>query len=167
MGSHTARYASVCALFYERTKDEKYKDKAYRFFNLATYMTYENGVVVVGPNWPGSWFSDGYGDYIRHYIEGLAAVPEWAPAGKNHLLGSTSVVQLIDYGRESLRFETFDDHGKAVLRLAAKPRALRIGTDPLTEADSAQKDGWIWEPLDKGGILRINYSGNTHLEIIY
>ena len=28
------------------------------------------------------WFSDGYGDYIRHFMAGLGAVPEWAPAGR-------------------------------------------------------------------------------------
>jgi len=41
----------------------------------------QHGTTPAGWPWPGSWFSDGYGDYIRHFMEGLAAVPEWAPAG--------------------------------------------------------------------------------------
>ena len=37
MGSHTARYASVEALFFERTGDPRFKEEAYRHFNWATY----------------------------------------------------------------------------------------------------------------------------------
>ncbi|HEX6892094.1 MAG TPA: hypothetical protein VF141_15410, partial [Chryseolinea sp.] len=64
MGSHTARFASICAMWYEKTGDVRFKEKAYRYFNNATYCTDQNGVVRVGPTWPSSWFSDGYGDYI-------------------------------------------------------------------------------------------------------
>jgi hypothetical protein len=166
MGSHTARYASICALYYERTGDEKYRDLAFRFFNLATYMTYENGVVVVGPNWPGSWFSDGYGDYIRHFMEGLAAVPGWAPAGENHLLNSTSVVQQITYDPKEIRFRTFDDTGSAVLRLVTKPEKVISGNKNLPEVKDMQQPGWTWEALDKGGILRMNYSGSPEIDLI-
>lgn len=35
-------------------------------------------IVNVGPNpREGFWFSDGYGDYIRHFMAGLGSVPEW------------------------------------------------------------------------------------------
>jgi hypothetical protein len=167
MGSHTARFASVCALFYERTKNEKYREKAYRFLNLATYMTYENGVVVVGPNWPGSWFSDGYGDYIRHFMDGLAAIPEWAPAGENHLLKSSSVVQQITYDPAVIRFRTFDNSGTATMRLVSVPKEVRSGNKKLPEVKNLQDQGWTWEPLDQGGILRMNYKGSTEMEILF
>ena len=165
MGSHTARYASVCALYYERTKDERYREKAYRFFNLATYMTYENGVVAVGPNWPGSWFSDGYGDYIRHFMDGLAAIPEWAPAGENHLLKCSSVVRQINYDRKTIRFTSFDDYGTAVLRLIAQPREIKTSRGILEKTNNLQTVGWTWQALDEGGILRMNYAGSTETEI--
>ncbi len=42
MGSHTSRYGATCAMYYERTKNPYYKDQAYRFLNVASYMTYEN-----------------------------------------------------------------------------------------------------------------------------
>ncbi|MEW5726031.1 MAG: hypothetical protein AB1896_23180, partial [Thermodesulfobacteriota bacterium] len=80
MGSHTARYASVCAQYFEITGEERYHEEAYRFFNFASYMCESGGYVWVGPDWPTAWFSDGWGDYIRHFLEGLGAVPGWAPA---------------------------------------------------------------------------------------
>jgi len=103
MGSHTARYASVCALWYEQTGDAWFKEEACRHFNYATYMCAPDGIVRVGHTWGGEiWFSDGYTDYIKHFMEGLAAVPEWAPAGENHLLRSSSVVQTITYSAKRL-----------------------------------------------------------------
>ena len=41
MGSHTSRYASVCALYCEKTGDESFREKAFRSFNWATYMAKE------------------------------------------------------------------------------------------------------------------------------
>lgn len=155
MCSHTARYASLCALWYERTGDPWYKDQAERFFNMATYMCHENGVVSVGPNWPGSWWSDGYGDYIRHFMEGLAAVPEWAPADQDHLLRSTSVVQTISYSPKRLYYATFDADAVDVLRMTAKPRRVLVGGATLKEGRTLDDSGWTWENLKKGGVLRI------------
>jgi hypothetical protein len=157
MGSHTARYASICALWYERTKDQRYKEKACRFFNLASYMTFDNGVVAVGPAWPGSWFSDGYGDYIRHFIEGLAAVPEWAPADEDHLLRSTSVVRAISYTPKQIAFSTFDDSSQEVLRLTLKPVSVLVDGKRLSEQKTLGSPGWKWEKLDNGGVLRMRH----------
>ncbi len=67
MGSHTSRYASVNALWYEKNGDTAAKEKAFRSFNWASYMCRENGAVLVGPVDQTIWFSDGYGDYIRHF----------------------------------------------------------------------------------------------------
>ncbi|MBD0260985.1 MAG: hypothetical protein ICV83_35135, partial [Cytophagales bacterium] len=165
MGSHTARYASVCALLYERTKDPRYKKEATDYFNWATYATDPNGVVRVGPTWPGSWFSDGYSDYIKHFMEGLAAVPEWAPAGEDHLLRSVSAVRQIAYTAGGVRFRTYDDTGKAVLRLSAKPKAVRVAGKALPEGKAAKAGAWTWEPLGKGGVVRLHYTGGSEVEI--
>ena len=91
MGSHTARFASVLALWHERTGDPVAREKAFRSFNWASYMCDRRGVVRVGPLEASHWFSDGYGDYIRHFMVGMGAVPDWAP-GEDHLLRSSSVV---------------------------------------------------------------------------
>jgi len=167
MGSHTSRYASLCALWYEYTGDEKYKERAYRFFNFASYMTYENGVVAVGPEWPGSWFSDGYGDYIRHFMEGMAAVPQWAPADENHLLKSESVVRSIHYQPDQISFVTYDPESAEVLRLVQKPAAVTVNNRRLDEGQPADHEGWKWEGLEKGGILRIKHISGNKISILF
>jgi hypothetical protein len=165
MGSHTARYASLCALWHERTGDPWYRDQAFRFFNFATYMTYENGVVAVGPNWPGSWFSDGYGDYIRHFMAGMAAVPEWAPAGEDHLLSSTSVVRRILYRSGKIEFTTFDPEAETTLRLTFKPASVRVNGNPLRERKDLKGPGWTWRPLGRDCVLRIRHANGTDVLI--
>ena len=40
-----------------------------------------------------NWLTDGYGDYIRHFLGAMAAVPELAPSDEGHILCSTSVIQ--------------------------------------------------------------------------
>lgn len=167
MGSHTARFASICALWYEYTGENRYKELAYRYFNLATYMTDPNGVVRVGPSWPGSWFSDGYGDYIRHFMEGVAAIPEWAPAGENHLLKSTSVVQDIQYSPEQISLRTFDPDGKLTFRLASKPDKVLVGNKVIKEIRSEQDTGWIWISLKNGGVLKVFYSTDNNVRIAF
>ena len=166
MGSHTARYASICALWYERTGDVWFKEEAYRCFNHATYMTEPDGVVRVGHNWGGEiWFSDGYTDYIKHFMEGLAAVPEWAPAGENHLLRSSSVVQTIAYTDHAISFTTFDDNTRAVLRLASKPASVKAGDKSLKLVTSENEEGYTWKPLAQGGVLKINNRSGHALAI--
>jgi hypothetical protein len=159
MGSHTSRYGSACAMYYEFSGDKWYKDQAYRFLNVASYMTYENGVVAVGPNWPGSWFSDGYSDYIRHFIDAMAAVPEWAPAGEDHLLRSSSVVQTISYKPDQIAFTTYDDGSDVVIRLSDKPVSIFANSKKLELSKSKGINSWAWTPLGKGGILKLSYSG--------
>ncbi|RPI01806.1 MAG: hypothetical protein EHM72_05625 [Calditrichaeota bacterium] len=158
MGSHTARYASLCALWYEYTQDDWYKDQAERFFNLATYMCHPNGVVSVGPDWPGSWWSDGYGDYIRHFMEGLAAIPEWAPVDQDHLLKSTSVIQALEYSPKQTSYTTFDAEAVEVLRLTKKPSTVQSGITFLKERTNLDAPGWTWKKLNKGGVMQVRHS---------
>ena len=165
MGSHTARYGSACALYFERTGDQWYKDQAYRFLNVASYMTYDTGVVAVGPNWPGSWFSDGYGDYIRHFIDAMAAIPEWAPSGENHLLRSTSVVQKITYESNKIAFKTFDNRSEVILRLNSKPKTITVSGKPIYQLTSSDDNGYQWKKLDKGGVLNLKYTDGSEVLI--
>ena len=164
MGSHTARYASICALWYEYTGDEKFRDEALRYFNLATYMTDANGVVQVDPNWPSSWFSDGYGDYIRHFMEGIAAVPEWSPAEENHLLKSSTIIQNIDYQNDKIVYSTFDKASAEVLRLSKKPKKIVADKKPVS-GDVKKESHYQWIDLDKGGILVIKTAEGNNIEI--
>lgn len=163
MGSHTSRYGSACALWYAYSGDKWYKEQARRYLNFASYMTRDNGIVSVGPNWPGSWFSDGYSDYIRHFLDGLAAVPEWAPPGEDHLLYSSSMVQQIEYRPDRLSVVTFDNDGSMRLRLNRKPQSVEVNNVRLTKGEGA--DEYTWENLKPGGILRLRFKGGNRIVI--
>jgi hypothetical protein len=96
------------------SRDPAARDQAARSLNWATYACRDDGIVAVAENphaeW---WFSNGYGDYIRHFLVAMAAVPEWAPRGENHLLRSTSVVSRIDYGQRRVAWTTYNPTRKS------------------------------------------------------
>ena len=166
MGSHTARYASVCAMWYALSKCDKYKNEAYENFNWATYCTAKSGFVSVGPDWHAAWFSDGYGDYIKHFMDGLAAVPEWAPAGENHLLSSTNIVQKIDYNSNKIAYSTFMPASSEVLRLTAMPEQVTVDGKTIKRDDQLKStEGWSWEKLSSGGVLRVKHQNGRNIEI--
>jgi hypothetical protein len=139
MGSHTARFASVLARWHEATGDAKSRERAFRSFNWATYTCSDTGMVKVGDNdREGFWFSDGYGDWARHFVAGMAAVPAWAAPGENHLLRWTEgeVVKLTNEPKR-VTYTTTRQGGVERLRLAFRPAQVRVGDRVLTK-DAAQ-----------------------------
>jgi hypothetical protein len=159
MGSHTARYASVQALWHERTGEAAAREAAFRAFNWATYMCDRRGVVRVGPLEQSLWFTDGYGDYIRHFMVGLGAVPDWSPRGEDHLLRSSSVVSEVAYAAGRIRYRAAEPTGHEVLRLSFTPKLVRA-EDPTAPKDAVQStfDG-------KAGVLRIQRTGTPAVVI--
>ena len=169
MSSHTARYASVRALWYEVTGDQDSRERAFRSFNWATYSSRENGLVKTSlDEGTGYWFSDGYGDYMQHFQRGMASVPEWAPADEDHLLGSTSVVRSIRYEEHEIAYVTFDRWSREVLRLRRQPVAVRAGTVALARADNLQpgRQSYSVEPVAQGGfVVRIEHHRSARIAI--
>lgn len=164
MGSHTSRYASINALWYEKTGEAAAREKAFRSFNWATYMCHENGVVNVGPNEQSVWFSDGYGDYIRHFMAGLGSVPEWAPSGENHLLRSTSIVRSVSYLPEEINYQTFDDDSTEVLRLNFTPRRVTADGKEIPKRNDLAAPGWTFDERQR--VLRIRHEGSHTVRVL-
>jgi hypothetical protein len=143
MGSHTARYGATLALWSEATGDRDARQRAARSLNWATYTCGEDGIVAVGENTAeGWWFSDGYGDYIRHFLLAMAAVPEWAPAGRDHLLRSTSIVTWVGYAPGRVSYRTFDADSTETLRLRSRPRRVVVGGTILAERADIVDEGY-------------------------
>ncbi len=160
MGSHTSRYASVNALLYERTGDATAMEKAYRSFNWATYMARSNGVVIDGPDVNNQWFTDGYGDYIRHFLVGMASVPSFAPNGQTHLLRSSSTVQSVNYQTNTLSYQTFNTNGTEVIKVDRVPSGVAVNGAVLTQRADLNAEGWVYNGAD--GTVRIRRdSGNS------
>jgi len=110
MSSHTARYAELRALWSAVSGDADSRERAFRSFNWAAYSEREDGLVKTSlDEGTGYWFSDGYGDYMRHFQRGMASVPEWAPAHQAHVLGSTSIVRRVRYAAGEIEYVTFDN----------------------------------------------------------
>jgi len=155
MGSHTSRYASVCALYYEKTGDESFKERAFRSFNWATYMARDDGLVTEAMAESEFWYSDGYADYIRHFLAGMGSVPEWSPPGENHLLRSSSVVRKVKYNPRELSYSTFDENATEVLRLAFHPKQVTANGTALRERSDLSEPGWTFDV--QTGVLRVRH----------
>lgn len=169
MSSHTARFASVLALWSEVTGDASARARAFRSFNWATYSTRTNGLVKTSiDEGTGYWFSDGYGDYMRHFQRGMASVPEWAPADADHLLGSTSVVREIRYGATEIYYVTYDVDAREVLRLRAPPTAIEADGHPLkpVQRGSGGSGFWLESPAGGGCVVRIQHRHSPSVRIL-
>ena len=161
MGSHTSRYASINALWYELTGDTEAKEKAFRSFNWASYMCRESGWVNVGPVDQSFWFSDGYGDYIRHFLAGMASVPEWTPDGETHLLRSTSLITRVSYQPGGVRYSAFDATGSKVLKLNFKPaHVLGSSNGSMREMQSTE-----WSYDQQRNLLKISRKNSKEVYV--
>jgi hypothetical protein len=125
--SHTSRHASVELRYCDLTGNNARKQQAIRRLNWATYM-----VGIDGKNrYPRDdiWLTDGYGDYVRHYLRAMAAQPELAPDDQNHLLRTSSVIQSISYGSDKISYTKFDARSMERLKLGAwTPTGVRGGS---------------------------------------
>lgn len=168
--SHTSRQASAELQYMQLTGDKYHYDNAIRQLNWATYMVDDDGRNRY-PN-DANWLTDGYGDYVRHFLRAMAAMPELAPSGEEHILSSTSVIQEAVYaplpdkwymnwlGKTDLKtirifYRTFDTAGTEQIRLLKKPSAVLLNLKPATELKELTAQGFIWKALNKGGILTI------------
>lgn len=162
MGSHTARYASLCARWAAVSGDATYAERARRSLNWATYMANEDGTVHVGTDLPDyynqCWFTDGYFDFVPHLIECMAALPELAPHDSDHLLKSSSVVQEIRYKPYHIRYRVFDETGSQLLKLTFEPRQVLCDDKPLPRVQE-QTNGPAWSFDRASRVLRIGHAG--------
>lgn len=162
--SHTARQASMDLMYWEKTGDTTYVRNAVRQLNWATYMVDNDGKNFYPTN--DIWMTDGYGDYVRHYLRAMAAAPQLAPATGDHMLRTSSIVKKITYEPSRIIYSTFDPVSNELFRLTSKPSEIKVNGTPIKEVSELNTEGWTWQQLDKGGILRINQSKGNEIEII-
>lgn len=163
MGSHTSRYASINALLYEKTGDLAAKEKAYRAFNWSTYMCRSNGVVIDGPQVNNQWFTDGYGDYVRHFMVGIGAVPAFAPNGQTHILYSSSLVQSVTYTPTTVSYQTFDSSGTEKVKVDRVPSTITLGGSALTQRGDLVAEGWMYD--SSTSVVSIRRDGGANVVI--
>ena len=179
--SHTSRQACAELQYIALTGDIARKQNAIRQLNWATYMVDNDGK----NRYPRdeNWFTDGYGDYVRHYLRAMAAMPELAPSDEEHILSSTSVLQKVEYKKQirenyisgisnpdfadiKLRYTAFDKAGKEAVYLLSKPSKIFVGQKALAEIKNLNAEGFLWNPLKNGGILIINRLNDNTVSVI-
>jgi hypothetical protein len=160
LASDTSRWGAINAMYYERTGDAQAREDAFRSLNYATYFTASDGKIsCCGIGFAGQyWFDDGYGDYIRNFMWGMGAAPEFAPVGETHLLRSTSVVQKVSYGDRAVTYRAFDPAATEVLRLNFKPVRVTAGESRLAERGDLKDEGYTLQALPGGDyVLRLRH----------
>ncbi len=163
MSSHTARYASVLARWAAETDDTARQAEARAALALATYSACSKysrdgrAVNYVGIGYVNPWFSDSYFDYLPHLLDGMAALPELAPADANHILGSDGTVVAVTYGPKRIEYRTFEPTGSETLRITFTPRVLANGQD-------LDPSRWRFGAVHGApGALRIHRDGETQI----
>jgi hypothetical protein len=162
--SHTSREASVELMYWQRSGDTTYVRNAVRQLNWATYMVDDDGKNFYPTN--AIWMTDGYGDYVRHYLRAMAAAPQLAPDNEDHLLRTSSIVKKIVYNPEAISYTVFDGVSREVFRLTSKPKEVWVGGKALDEGGDEAAVGWTWRSLDTGGVLAINQNGGNEVRIV-
>ena len=177
--SHSARQAADELLFVRLSGDTALYQNAVRELNWATYM-----VDFDGKNrFPGDepWLTDGYGDYVRHYLRAMAAAPILCPADEDHLLSTTATIQQADYeGRLNkfygLNFEkveasqvllfyrSYETAGIETIHLRRKPSSVLLDYSQLKEGPSGE--GYEWKPLEQGGVLSVRREKGTKVLVL-
>ena len=160
--SHTSRLAATEALFYAMTGDIAYKEMAYRSYNWVTYFQglSRGAATPFGAQW---WFTDQFADGPRRLMDAFWAVPEWAPADESHLLGSSSVVTHIAYGRGSVTYSTFDPHSVDVLRLDFAPSSIMADGVAMQSRPKLDGEGYVFDTTTR--VLRIRHDAARSISI--
>jgi hypothetical protein len=160
--SHTSRLAAVEALYFAKTGDVAYREAAYRSYNWVTYFQ----GLSPGAHAPFSgqwWFTDEFADGPRRLMDAFWAVPEWAPADESHLLGSSSVVTKIKYGKGSVTYSTFDPQSVDVLRLDFVPDSITAQGKPLAKRKDLDAPGFTFDEATH--VLRIRHDDARDIDI--
>lgn len=165
MSSHTARFASIAAMWYGFSQDDAYREKARASFALATYSAYnkyskdDKAINYVGIGYDQPWFCDSYWDYVSHFFDGMAEMPEMLPENQDHLFYSSSLITAIQYAPALIQYQAFDPDGYEMLKLTFEPLVL---------ADGKELDRSRWSFGDYRGtknVLQITRNGIKHIEI--
>jgi hypothetical protein len=160
--SHTSRLAALEALYFAKTGEGAYREAAFRSYNWVTYFQglSLNAHTPFAAQW---WFTDEYTDGPRRMMDAFWAVPEWAPADESHLLGSSSVVTKISYGKGSVTYSTFDPQSSDVLRLDFVPEFVTANGKALRSRNDLDQPGYTFDATTR--VLRIRHDDARDIDI--
>jgi hypothetical protein len=152
MDYQTARYGAECARWYAISGDTAYREKAFRALNWVTYCSDSSGLAFESPlsNGVTSWWSDCYGEGPRMFYHALAAVPEWAPPGENHILYSKNLLKDVVYKEKEIVYHATVPDGMEFFRLSFKPDNIKLNGRPIMVENKMPEEGYTLRPLGNG-----------------
>jgi hypothetical protein len=179
--SHSSREASAELQYAALTNDQSFVKNAVRQLSWATYMVDNDGKNCYPRD--EVWMTDGYGDYVRHFLRSMAFYPLLAPDTENHLLTSSSVIQLMEYppminkflvpevpadklNKTLIHYRTFDQKSVEIIRMTKKPNSVLVNQTQIKETDQPNEQGWSWSSLEKGGILTIIHQNGNQIAVM-
>ena len=166
-GSHTSRYASTELLYSETTGDTTRRAEAVRELNWATYLCDTTGQVRFSPSETSVWYTDGYGDYVRHFLRAMGTYPALAPYNANHLLQTTSVITYIKYQPAEIDYRTFDSASYETFRLTSKPLQVIVNGAQVSQQSNLNTQGWEWTAYSTGGVLQLRHISGHNISILW
>ena len=155
MPGHTARYCLALADLYSLTHDEQVKRQAMSGINALTHMQAPSGLFrtffhSVNPKAAKTKRPDWYSQHLYtvcHVLEAMPCLPELAPKGQDHLLGSSVFVRDVRYSPAQVGFETIAP-SRTVLKLSFVPKAVYVGTRELGTVKKNPADGRLGWSFD-------------------
>jgi len=179
--SHSLRQASAELQYTTLTGDRTRVTNSICQLNWATYMVDSDGKNCYPRD--EVWMTDGYGDYVRHYLRSMAFWPELAPENQNHLVSSNSVIQLMEYpplinkflvpevpadklAKTLIHYRTFDQKSVEIIRMTKKPNSVLVNQTEIRETNQPNEEGWSWRSLEKGGILTIRHQNGNRVAVM-
>ena len=165
--SHTSRFGAAELLYCEKTGNLAYRDSALRQLDWATYLVDFDGQCRFSPQSGSVWYTDGYGDFVRHYLHAMASYPAIAPDSSNHLLRTTSVVTHINYQPQQINYTTYDSNAIDVLRVTSKPLIVKLNGVEVNELSNLNADGYTWEAYPTGGVLKVRHDNARNVDILW
>ena len=178
--SHTSRQASAELQYVALTDDNSRKQNAICQLNWATYMVDFDGKNRYPQD--ENWLTDGYGDYVRHFLRAMAVLPELAPSDEEHILSSTSVILQVEYSNHKdanifpesqgpdtkirLHYIAYDKSGTEQIRLLKKPVGFLEGSKTISITDKLTTESYEWKALENGGVLTVHRSDANGVTIL-
>jgi hypothetical protein len=96
----------------------------------------------------------------------MAAVPDFAPVGQDHLLGSSSIIQKVKYAPRRVEYRTFDKSGTETLRLSFLPAKVTAASSALSKRDDLKGEGYTVQPLGGGDYeVKVNHANSNDVAI--
>ena len=80
----------------------------------------------------------------------FAAIPEWAPAGENHILYSASILKDVTYSEKSVKYTATQKAGTDYLRLSFKPSAITVNGKKVSMLSDKSEEGYTLKEMGNG-----------------